>query len=169
MQQKTFDMSTPSSITPNEWNKLYNNAIASYSSSVWQLADVVALGKDKWGRSNISDMTGLDQSKIRWLSAISEVPTREAKLLPEHHSEVVNVKRSKYWLQQALKNKWKPTELRAAIRKAQATVEPPHTKRVNSGEAAKALLILESQLSRCDDTQRTQILSRMSDVLSKQE
>jgi len=137
-------------ITSREWSRLYTNALSGSTAATWQLADIISMGVDKWGKQSVLDMTSLDNSKVRWLCSISNVSHREHTLLPEHHAEVSNLSNPKSWLKKAVKQNLKPTELRSAIRK-QLQQFPSNEKKIKRTELAKALLVVEAQYKRTND------------------
>lgn len=102
-------------ITPNDFITAYKIAIKDYKDSVWNLANLLLLGKKSFGRKALLELTQFDLSKIKWLISIGTTK-RSQYLLPDHGVEVAGNAKAAYWLRRAEECCWTPLELRQAIR-----------------------------------------------------
>jgi hypothetical protein len=107
----------PDTLTPSEFNILYRNTIKTYISATWALADLLAIGKNKFGRKTLMELVNLPITKVKWLISIAGVPIRNQKMLPEIHFELVGEKKCKEWLDRAEAENLDPLKLRSLIRK----------------------------------------------------
>lgn len=104
-------------LTPAEFSRLQQDALDVYNAAVWNLADIILLGKNKFGRTNLMALTPMTLTKVQWLAGIAGLSNRNANLLPEHHAEVIGRKDAAKWLRVAVKEKLNPLKLRQRIRK----------------------------------------------------
>lgn len=160
MPQKTNTKTTPSvqnpnqELTPQEWYQLHSDALTLYKDAVWNLAAVMKLGKDKFGRNTLGKMTNLTRNKVNWLIALSRVP-RNNNLLPEHHSEVVGLKDARRWLSKAEKENLDPVELRKEVRSGQRKVKKETPVAVPTW--AKNFLLIQKEIEDLDPDQQRRI------------
>lgn len=117
-------ISSSAQLSNKDFFVLQKNAIDRYSSAVWNLSDLIRIGKDRFGRKNLIEMSVLPSTKVDWLLAIASLKQRTSAL-PEVHYETVNVKDGKKWLKKATKENLKSTELRKQIRTSQSLYKKP--------------------------------------------
>jgi hypothetical protein len=139
---------TNKELTPQEFNKLHHNAIKSYTTAVWQLADLLKLGKEKFSRKTLLDMTCLPSTKVDWLISISNLINRDLACLPEVHYELIGSDKAAYWLNRSIEENLKPTQVRQLIRDSKA-INKPKTNKINKcSEWSKHLMLAEAELKR---------------------
>lgn len=140
-------------LTEAEFIQLYTDAVELYKKAVWNLADVISLGKKKLGRSIIEKLTSFDLSKLQWFVGISEVNKRHNDLLPEHHQEVIGNERASYWLKIAVEKSLKPLSLRKEIRNCRSMFSK--VKKIdNVAVYPKYCDLIKLELSRMSNEQR---------------
>ena len=142
-------------LTSKEFNRMYQDAIQLYKDAVWQLADIIALGTEKFGRENLLEITDLDRSKIRWLCTIAGI-TKRNSTLPECHYEVSGLDNRSYWLRIARSENLKPSELRKRIRKSQKHFNKE--KNINAPAYSKYTLLLQNDLRKLGTIERQQAI-----------
>lgn len=106
-------------LTPQEFITLQKDAIDAYNAAVYMLADILKLGKEKFGRKQLMELTPFPLTKVQWFVAIASITHRNPKTLPELVVEVVNVPNANQWLKRAISENWSPLQLRKAIREKQ--------------------------------------------------
>lgn len=119
MKQMHVKSSLPKDLTPAEFSILQKDAIQSYNDALWLLADLLAIGKAKFGRTRLMSLTPLTLTKVQWLISAASVKHRNPKLLPDHHMEVAGIPNPDYWLKRAVAENLNPLQLRKAIRESQ--------------------------------------------------
>lgn len=136
-------------MTPKEFNTEHKEAIELYSYAVWQLADLLAVGKKEFGRKQLLELTRLPSNKIDWFISIANLTHRDINTLPESHYEVVGLspKVAKQWLDRSSKEGLKPTELRKLIRDTNKQYKKP-IKQIEVSQWAKNLMLADNELKR---------------------
>lgn len=151
-------------LTPSEWSKLHREALTLYKDAVWNLAEVMKLGKEKFGRNTLWTMTPLAPNKVTWLVGITTVP-RNSNLLPEHHSEVIGLSDAKKWLTKAEKENLDPVNLRKQVRKGHCNVKKEKAVQVCSW--SKNFLLIEKEIKDLDPDQRQRVIEFMKSKLNE--
>jgi len=149
-------------LTPAEWSACLKEALQLYKDAVWNLAEILALGKNKFGRNTLWKMTPLPHNKVGWLVAITTV-NRRYELLPEHHYEVVGNKDADKLLQQAIDNNLNPIELRKQVRATHRKVVTED--KANISTWSKSFSILEREINKLDSTTRDRIMNHIKGKL----
>lgn len=152
-------------LTPADFNRLYTNQIKQYSNSVWSLADLLKIGKEKYGRNALLDMTTLSPTKIDYFIAIASVKCRNTGSLPETHFEVVDTDKQEYWLNKSVTDKLKPTELRRLIRDGTKSVVK-QSKIKDTSSWSKNLMIAEVELRRAKNINAKVVIDRIKPLLN---
>lgn len=137
-------ISSSADLTTREFQRLQKDAVKMYVDACWTLANILTLGKNKFGRKQLLEMSSLPSTKIDWFTAIGSLPYRTSAL-PELHYETCGVKNGKKWLKKAVSEGWNPNELRKEIRESNADhYRAP--KRIETAKWLGQLLSVEAEL-----------------------
>lgn len=149
-------------LTPKDFATLQRNAIRAYCAAVYALADLYAIGREKYGRKALLEMTTFPSTKIDWFISISGALNRSGSL-PEHLAEVVETSRPNVWLEKAKENGWTPVQLRKEIRKASKDFKKP-SKKIEVSSWAKHLMLAKMELSRTPGLDHSIASSYLGDI-----
>lgn len=152
-------------LTVAEFRQLQSDAIKAYNSASWMLADILSLGKQKYGRTQLMELTPLTLTKVQWFISISSVTKRNPELLVDHHFEVAGNPKASYWLNKAEKEKLNPLQLRVAIRKENASFKKTPSLK-NVAEYPKHLDFIEREFKRMTPEERQRAKEYLANKIS---
>lgn len=153
-------------LTAQEFNRLQEDALRAYSNAIWMLADVLKLGKDKFGRTQLMKMTRLSLSRVQWLVGIANLPTRDLDLLPDVHAEVIGNTKPNYWLRLAKSERLNSIELRKQIRKSEKSFKDT-PKMKNISEYPRLLDQIGREINRMTPEERERAKQYVTSQLAK--
>ena len=114
-----------------DWKALWREIKEFRGSLNWFVGDWVNFGERKWGSKyamaiEITDWEYQHLRNCSYVCANVHLSSREDKLDWTHHAVVAPLEREEQrkWLKLALEKDWSVSELRIAVRKAQATRKP---------------------------------------------
>lgn len=135
-----------------------------YAALMSEMASIAGRLKDAHG-NKVIEILSVDRAFFLKLYALSKLSVKRNGLSPEHLVELAGRADAAHWAAKARRNKWKPTELRMNIRRADADKVPLSPRITKETTLPRQIILLKNRIARLpDEKQRDALLAMMKNL-----